>query len=56
MRARTSSARLLSWVELASIVPGQRAARSALAPWKALTGRPNWSGSPPTSFSDTSRL
>ncbi len=35
MRARTSSERLLSWVEVASIVCGHLAARSALAPWNA---------------------
>jgi hypothetical protein len=56
MRARTSSARLLSWVELASIVCGHFAARSALAPWKADTVIPKCSGWPPTSFSEASRL
>jgi hypothetical protein len=56
MRARTSSLRLLSCVEVASIVAGQLLARSALAPWKALTVTPKVAGSPPTSFRDTSRL
>ena len=31
-------------------------ARSADAPWKACTVKPNVRGSPPTSFSDASRL
>ncbi len=56
MRARTSSERLLSCVEVAISVCGQRAARSALAAWNALTLVPKRSGSPPTSLSDTRRL
>ncbi len=56
MRARTSSERLLSWVEVASIVCGHLAVRSRLAPWNAETVMPKASGSPPTSFSDTRRL
>ena len=56
MRARTSSLRLVSWVELASSVAGQSRARSALWRWKAVSERPNWSGSPPTSLSEIRRL
>jgi hypothetical protein len=56
MRERTSSDRLLSCVDVASIVYGQCVARSRLAAWKARTVMPNRSGSPPTSFSDTSLL
>ena len=41
MRERTSSERLLSCVDVASIVCGQRLARSALAAWKARTPTPN---------------
>jgi hypothetical protein len=55
MRVRTSSERLLSCVEVATMVCGQRAARSTLAPWKARTVMPNTEGSPPTSLSDTRR-
>ena len=54
MRARTSSERLVSWVEVASTVCGQRAARSALAPWNAATRMPNIPGSVPTSLRDAS--
>ena len=57
MRARTSSERLLSWVEVASIVCGQCArAVGARAVESADAVKPNSAGSPPTSFSDTSRL
>ncbi len=55
MRQRTSSARLLSCVEVASMVCGQCRSRSRLAPWKAEADTPKLAGSPPTSFSDTSR-
>ena len=54
MRLRTSSERLLSCVEVASMVCGQRAARSALASWKSATLMPNTAGSPPTSFNELS--
>jgi hypothetical protein len=52
MRARTSSERLLSWVEVASMVCGQWRARCALARGSARR-EAELAGSPPTSFSDT---
>ena len=55
MRARTSSLRLASCVEVASIVCGQCGARSRLAAWKAATDMPKSSGSPPTSLTEISR-
>ena len=45
MRARTSSLRLVSCVELESIACGQRFARSAVRWWNADTETPNRSGS-----------
>ena len=54
MRLRTSSERLLSCVDVASMVCGQRSARSALSAWNSSTSKPKWSGSPPTSLSELS--
>jgi hypothetical protein len=54
-RARTSSARFVSCVDVASIVPGCVAAVSAFRRWNASTVVPKRAGSPPTSFSATSR-
>src|SRR5262249_63125 len=56
MRGRTVSERLLSCVEVASIVCCQCLARCALARWNFAGGKPNSSGSPPTSFRETRRL
>ena len=56
IRARTSSLRLVSWVEVAESAWGHRAARSANQACSDSGGVPKWSGSPPTSFSDTRRL
>jgi hypothetical protein len=47
---------LLSCVDVASSVARQRRPRSSAARWNARTVLPNRSGSPPTSFSDASRL
>jgi hypothetical protein len=55
MRARRSSARLLSWVEVASIEWVRKRSRVALAEWKAAGEMPKVRGSLPTSLSDTSR-
>jgi hypothetical protein len=55
-RARTSSERLVSWVELPSMVVGQRRARSSAAAWNSPSVKPKCAGWPPTSFSAISRL
>jgi hypothetical protein len=55
MRARTSSERLASCVDVVSMAAGQFSARSRLMAWKAATDRPNSSGSLPTSFSEIRR-
>ncbi len=55
-RARTSSLRLVSCVDVAESACGQCAARSAIQSWSACGATPKRSGSPPTSLSDTSRL
>jgi hypothetical protein len=55
-RARVSSPRLVSCVEVAIMAEGQRAARSRLASCTASRERPKRSGVPPTSFSAMNRL
>ena len=55
IRARTSPERFVSWVCVTSRLSGKRAARSALAAWKAATAIPNRDGSPPTSLSASRR-
>ena len=55
-RDRTSSDRLVSWVDDASIECGRVATLARQAAWNTLTGVPNTAGSPPTSFSATKRL
>ena len=54
-RARTSALRLVSWVEMVSIVSGQRAPVAAVSAWNDAVLAPNRPGSPPTSFSEMSR-
>ena len=56
MRARTSSPRLVSWVDVASSASGQRARRAAFLSWKTAGELAEARGSPPTSLSETSRL
>ena len=56
MRARMSSDRLVSWVEVASRVPGQWRAMESLSAWNSSGLIPNRPGSPPTSLRATSRL
>ena len=56
MRARTSSLRLVSCVQVVSMLAGQCSARSWLRRWKMSAVVPKCSGSPPTSLSETSRL
>ena len=55
MRARTSSPRLVSWVERVTIASGQSRWRAAIAAWKSSTPIAKIDGSPPTSLSDVSR-
>ena len=55
MRARTSSPRLVSWVDSVVIARGQSACRVAIASWKSLTETEKTLGSPPTSLSEVSR-
>ena len=55
IRARTSSPRLVSWVDSVVIADGHNRARSRRATVKFGRATPNRAGSPPTSFSDTSR-
>ena len=55
-RARASSERLVSWVELPSMVYGERPARSPAAAWNSFSETPKRDGSPPTSFSAIRRL
>ena len=55
-RARTSSLRLVSWVDVASRASGWVRHRSMVWSWNASSGVPNRSGLPPTSFSETNRL
>src|SRR5207244_690492 len=54
-RARRSSARLLSWVDVDSIECGRKRSRIWLAAWNAAAEMPNVRGSPPTSLSDSNR-
>ena len=55
IRARTSSPRLVSWVDSVVIACGHRRARIALLRWNSAALTPKRCGSPPTSLSDTSR-
>ncbi len=55
-RARTSSERLVSWVDSVVIVAGQEASRLASAAWNSAGATPNRAGSPPTSLSATNRF
>jgi len=55
MRARTSSERLASCVDVVSMAEGRLSRRSRPMAWKAATERPNSSGSLPTSLSEISR-
>ena len=55
-RARTSSERLVSWVDSVVIVAGVAASRAAPPAWNSATDTPNRAGSPPTSFNATSRF
>ena len=50
-RARTSSWRLVSWVDRVVMVAGQSLASRAANAWNSAGSRPRRSGSPPTSFS-----
>ena len=52
MRARTSSPRLVSWVDSVTIASGQSRCRSAIAAWKSSTPITRSDGSPPTSLSE----
>jgi hypothetical protein len=56
IRARTSSLRLLSCVDEASMARGRRAWASAQAAWNSSIDKPKRPGSPPTSFNETRRL
>ncbi len=55
-RARTSSLRLVSCVDVAESACGHRAARARSHVCRRSGATPKRSGSPPTSFSDTRRL
>src|SRR3954466_6358621 len=55
-RARTSSPRFVSCVEVADNADGHRPFRADIHACTADGSRPNWVGSEPTSFSDTSLL
>ena len=55
MRARTSSPRLVSWVDSVVIACGQSRWRVAIASWKPSTPSEKTDGSPPTSLSEVSR-
>ena len=55
-RARTSSPRLVSWVDSVVMVAGQRRARWPAKAWNSPGVTPKRSGSPPTSFSAISRV
>ncbi len=56
MRARVSSDRFVSWVVSVVSACGHDACRRANASWNACGAIENCDGSPPTSFSDVSRL
>jgi len=53
--ARTSSPRLVSWVDRVVIVAGQSRPRRAAKAWNAAGLTPSRAGSAPTSFMATSR-
>ena len=55
-RARTSSPRLVSWVDSVVMVAGHDASRAASAAWNSAGETPNRAGSPPTSLSATNRF
>ncbi len=55
-RARTSSERLVSWVDSVVIAAGVAASRCAFAAWNSVGVTPNRSGAPPTSLSATKRF
>ena len=55
-RARTSSLRFVSCVDVVDRPCGQRCARRASQAWSASGGVPKPAGSPPTSLRETSRL
>ncbi len=54
-RARTSSERLVSWVDSVVIDAGQSRERNAFASWNCASEIPNRPGSPPTSLSADNR-
>lgn len=54
-RARTSSLRLVSWVDRDVMPSGAVAWRAAHSAWNSATDIPNRVGSPPTSLSATIR-
>ena len=55
MRARTSSLRLVSWVDSVVIASGQSRCRAAIASWNSATVVEKTDGSPPTSLSEVRR-
>src|SRR5919204_5493283 len=55
-RARTSSPRFVSWVEVADNAHGHRLRRSDIHTWTSAGLFPKRVGSPPTSFRDNRRL
>ena len=56
MRARTSSLRFVSWVPVAESACGHCRRRAVFSAWNSAIDVPNRLGSPPTSFSEMSRL
>ena len=55
-RARTSSLRLVSWVDRVVMAVGQSAARAREKPWKSSWLIPMMLGSEPTSFTPMNRF
>lgn len=55
MRARTSSPRLVSWVDRVVIETGQSRWRAAIASWKVATSTEKTDGSAPTSLREVRR-
>ena len=55
IRARTSSPRLVSWVDKVVMAAGHSWPRTAAARWNSAALTPKRSGSPPTSLSEINR-